>query len=243
MIEVRKELPVISCHQISKSYAGRRVLSDVTLDVPTGLVTGLLGPNGAGKTTILKGLLGLTTMDEGTITAPDQRADGFDRTVGAALDICGFRSEMRLRDIVGSTLIRLGVSNTDPAPLLDRVGLTDHRQRVGSISQGMRQRLRVAMALAGRPQLLILDEPLNGLDPAGIVWLRHLIRGHADRGGAVLFSTHLLNEAEKIVDRVVVLSHGEVLASGSLENHLKGDQTLEDFFFGLTGRSGLQEES
>lgn len=233
MTLTRKDLSVISCHQISRSYRGREVVHEVTFDVPAGQVTGLLGPNGAGKTTVLKGLLGLTTMSAGTIAQAEAPDRGFDRLVGSALDIAGFRAESRIRDVAQSYLTRLGADD-DPVELLERVGLTDVRQRVGTLSQGMRQRLRVAMAVAGRPQVLVLDEPLNGLDPGGILWLRHLLRDHVDAGGAVLFSTHLLNEAERIVDRIVVLDHGRVLASGPVSTVVPAGTGLEECFFALT---------
>lgn len=229
---------MISCHQLRKSYGHRVVVDDVSFDVPSGQITGLLGPNGSGKTTILKAILGLTSVEGSVVVDPRMAAAGSARRpVGASLDITGFRKEMRLRDVVRAAGMR-HAERVDPEALLRRVGLTDPAQRVGTLSLGMTQRLRIAMALVVPPAGLILDEPLNGLDPAGIRWLRQLLRDHVDRGGAVLFSSHLLNEAERIVDKVVIIEHGTVKAEGQLGAFTGDGASLEDAFFATTSAGG-----
>jgi ABC-2 type transport system ATP-binding protein len=225
---------MISCHHLRKTYGRRTVVDDVSFDVPAGQITGLLGPNGSGKTTILKGILGLTRMDGGEIVVDPSTMDvTCGRPVGASLDITGFRREMRLRDVVRGAGMRHG-RDVDADALLRHVGLTDPRQRVGTLSLGMTQRLRIAMALVVPPCVLVLDEPLNGLDPQGIRWFRGLLREHADAGGAVLLSSHLLNEAERIVDKVVVIDGGVVRAEGPLTSYVGPGSTLEDSFFATT---------
>lgn len=225
---------MISCHHLRKSYRKRLVVDDVSFDVPAGQITGLLGPNGSGKTTILKGVLGLTRMDSGDVIIDPSAAEmGCERPVGASLDITGFRGETRIHDVIEVCAIRHG-RPINPDQLLNHVGLTDTRQRVATLSLGMIQRLRIAMALVLPPCVLVLDEPLNGLDPQGVRWFRSLLRGHADRGGAVLLSSHLLNEAERIVDKVVVIEHGVVRAEGPLSSYVGPGSTLEDAFFATT---------
>lgn len=228
---------MISCHGLRKTYGAVRAVDDVSFDVPLGQVTGLLGPNGSGKTTILKGILGLTDVEGRIVVDPSAAGSGARRAVGAALDITGFRKEMRIRDVITATAIRLG-EEVDADAALDRVGLPDPRQRVGTLSLGMVQRLRIAVALVVPPAALILDEPLNGLDPQGIRWVRSLLADHVERGGAVLFSSHLLNEAEKIVDRVVVLQHGALVAEGPLASFARPGTSLEDAFFSTTTHPG-----
>ncbi|MGP7960641.1 ABC transporter ATP-binding protein [Sanguibacter sp. A247] len=219
---------MLSCHELTKTYRGRRVLDAASLEARPGAVTGLLGPNGAGKTTLLKIVLGLTTPDSGQVRRPVEPA-----AVGSALEVAGFRRESRLGAVLAAAATRRGLT-VDVTGLLERVGLPDPRQRVSTLSLGMTQRLRVAMALLGQPELLVLDEPLNGLDPQGIRWLRGVMRAEADRGTAVLVSSHLLNEAEHIVDDIVVLDRGRVAAQGPRNHLLPDGQRLEDFFFRLT---------
>ena len=224
---------MISCHRLRKTYGSTVAVDDVSFDVPAGQVTGLLGPNGSGKTTILKGILGLTDLEGDVVVDPGSAASGAGRSVGASLDVTGFRRELRARDVLAAAAIRHGI-RPDPDPLLRRVGLDEPRQRVGTMSLGMTQRLRIAMALVVPPAALVLDEPLNGLDPQGIRWVRSLLAEHVDRGGSVLFSSHLLNEAERIVDRVVILDRGRVLAEGPLVTFAGDGVSLEDAFFATT---------
>lgn len=229
---------MISCHALSKSYGRKRVVHHATFDVPAGRITGLLGPNGSGKTTILKAILGLTSASGQVVVEPDPEAMTWaSRPVGVAMDITGFRQELRLGDTLRAIGLRHGVQ-VDAKALLERVGLPDPAQRVGTLSLGMTQRLRIAAALAVPPAALILDEPLNGLDPEGIRWMRRLLREHADRGGAVLFSSHLLNEAERIVDDVVLIHRGHVIANRALGEFVPDGSTLEDQFFAETTHEG-----
>ena len=227
----------VSCRDLSKQYPQHAALTNVSFDVVHGRITGLLGPNGSGKTTTLKALLGLTTPTSGHAHLyGKQHSDLVDPwfTVGACMDQAGFRGELTAPQVLRIAAIRIGAPVSRVPEVLETVGLGGVSKRIRSFSYGMTQRLRVAMAILGDPELLILDEPINGLDPQGIRWLRTFLRAHADNGGAVLISSHQLNEAEQLVDDVVVIAQGEVLAAGATGDLLRPEQRLEDFFFELT---------
>jgi ABC-2 type transport system ATP-binding protein len=205
---------------VSKSFGTVDAVSDLTATVLPGRVTGFLGPNGAGKTTTLRMLLGLVTPTSGRATIGGARYAELDRplaTVGAALEAASFHPGRSARDHLH--VLALG-SRIDPARVdvvLAAVGLTDYgRRRVAGYSLGMRQRLGLAAALLGDPGVLVLDEPINGLDPEGIKWIRTFLRTLAEEGRTVLVSSHLLTEVEQTVDEVLVVARGRLVHSGSL---------------------------
>ena len=185
-----------------------------------GRVTGFLGPNGSGKTTTLRMLLGLVSISGGTATFGGRRYVDLDQPihhVGAVLEATSFHPTRRAEDHLKTVAIGAGIPLTRVDETLDLVGLTDvARRRVGKFSLGMRQRLQLATALLGDPEILILDEPSNGLDPQGIQWLRTFIRHQASIGHAVLVSSHLLSEMEETVDDVVIISHGRLVLQTTL---------------------------
>jgi len=214
---------------LSKRF-GRHVqaVEDLSFEVQPGRITGFLGPNGAGKSTTIRILLGLVHADRGTARFDGRRYEQLPHAsgrVGAVLEGASFhpgrsgRNHLRVLAAAGSHPER----RVDE--VLEIVGLTDaaHR-RVKGYSMGMRQRLAIAAALLGEPEVLILDEPTNGLDPPGIRWMRDLIRERADAGSAVLVSSHLLSEVEQAVDDVVVISHGRLRAAGPLESVLGSEE-------------------
>jgi ABC-2 type transport system ATP-binding protein len=205
---------------LTKRFGPVLAVDDLTFSVPAGRVTGFLGPNGAGKTTTLRILLGLVHPNGGSATVNGVRyADLADpaRTVGAVLEGTSFHPGRRARDHleVLATAARIPRSRVDA--MLDRVGLTSaaHR-RVGGFSLGMRQRLGLAAALLGDPEILILDEPTNGLDPDGVRWLRGLMRQLAVEGRTVLVSSHLLSEVSQTADDVVIIAGGALVAHGPI---------------------------
>jgi ABC-2 type transport system ATP-binding protein len=218
----------IEIQGLSKRFGSVRAVSDLDFTVATGRVTGFLGPNGAGKSTTLRALLGLIHPDGGTATfagrAYRQLAHA-SAHVGAVLEHASFhpgrsgRNHLRvLATAGGHPLHRVD-------DVLDQVGLTDRAdQRVKGYSMGMRQRLSIAAALLGDPEVLILDEPTNGLDPPGIRWVRDLLRAQAQRARAVLISSHLLFEVAQSVDDVVVIAEGTLRASGPLDEVLGGGE-------------------
>jgi ABC-2 type transport system ATP-binding protein len=215
-----KEPRMITIENLSKKYGGTTVVHDITFTARAGRVTGFLGPNGAGKSTTMRMLVGLTTPTEGTATINGRRFADLPnpgREVGVMLDASAQHAGRTGREILTIAQQIMGVPARRVAELLELVSLTgaEADRRVGNYSLGMRQRLGIAAALIGDPQVLILDEPANGLDPAGIRWMRDLLRDYADHGGTVLLSSHLLAEIEIIADDIVMIGQGRIVSQGS----------------------------
>jgi ABC-2 type transport system ATP-binding protein len=209
---------MITIHELTKHYGHVAAVNDLSFEVGPGRITGFLGPNGAGKTTTLRILLGLTTPDSGTATIDGVRYRDLRNPahrVGAALDNDYFNPGRSAVEHLRVMATAAGISSRRPAEVLAMVGLSEvARRRVGTFSLGMRQRLTLATTLLGDPGVLILDEPLNGLDPDGIRWMRDLLRQLAADGRTVLVSSHLLAEAAQTVDDVVVITRGKLAAQG-----------------------------
>jgi ABC-2 type transport system ATP-binding protein len=231
-------MPIVQACGLTKQFGSVRAVDDLSFSVERGSVTGFLGPNGAGKTTTLRMLLGLVAPDAGTATISGRAyRDLTDpaHQVGVVLEASGFhpgrtaRSHLRVQALAA----RAAPSRVDE--VLDLVQLTGAAgRRVGGFSLGMRQRLGLATALLADPQILILDEPANGLDPEGVRWLRDLLRGFAAGGGTVLVSSHMLAEAAQTVDSVVIIDHGRLVTQSPLAA-LTAGRDLEDAFLTLTG--------
>jgi ABC-2 type transport system ATP-binding protein len=211
---------------LSKSFGTVRAVDDLSFTVEPGSVTGFLGPNGAGKTTTLRMLLGLVTPTSGTATiggVPYDRIPHPMRTVGAVLEASSFHPGRTARNHLRVYAAASGIPDRRADEVLAQVGLTDAAKRkVRAFSLGMRQRLGLAFALLGNPQVLLLDEPANGLDPEGIRWLRGFQRALADEGRTVLVSSHLLTEVQQSADRVVILSQGRLVREGSMDELERG---------------------
>jgi ABC-2 type transport system ATP-binding protein len=205
---------------LTKRFGSVLAVDDLGFRVPEGAVTGLLGPNGAGKTTTLRMLLGLVSPTAGTATIGGvayARLTDPVRTVGAVLEASSFHPSRTARDhlrvVAGAA--RIPTARVDE--LLEQVGLAgDATRRVGGYSLGMRQRLGLATALLGNPAVLVLDEPTNGLDPAGVRWLRDLIRDLSRDGRTILVSSHLLAEVAQAVDHVVIIDRGRLVTAAPL---------------------------
>jgi ABC-2 type transport system ATP-binding protein len=220
------DVAAIEIQGLSKRFGAVQAVSDMTFAVSGGRVTGFLGPNGAGKSTTLRMLLGLVRPDRGTGTFGGKRYEELEHPsghVGAVLENASFhpgrsgRNHLRVLAAAGRHL------DERVDELLEQVGLTAAAdRRVKGYSMGMKQRLAIAAALLGDPNVLILDEPTNGLDPPGIRWVRDLLRAEAARGRAVLVSSHLLSEVEQSVDEVVVIAKGVMRASGPIDHVLGG---------------------
>src|SRR4051794_21427427 len=229
---------MIAASALTKRRGNQAVVSDVTFRCEPGTITGFLGPNGAGKTTTLRMLVGLTEPDSGQALVLGGRYRDLPnpaRRVGILLDASTQHAGRRGREALAVSALTMGVPLARVDPLLELVGLDGAaaRRRVGKYSLGMRQRLGLAHALLGEPEVLILDEPANGLDPQGIVWMRRLLRSFADRAGTVLLSSHLLREVEKIADELVVIGGGRVVAQGRAEELLVDGVDLEELFLSL----------
>ena len=222
-----RRMAPVEIRGLSKRFGHVLAVDDLTFDIEAGRVTGFLGPNGAGKSTTLRALLGLVRPTAGTATFGGRRYEELERPstkVGAVLEDASFHPGRTGRN----HLRVLAVTGQHPRErvdaVLEAVGLTGAADRhVKGYSMGMRQRLAIASALLGDPEVLILDEPTNGLDPPGIAWMRGMVREQAARGRAVLVSSHLLAEVAQSVDDVVVISKGKMRGHGTLEQVLGGD--------------------
>jgi ABC-2 type transport system ATP-binding protein len=214
----------IEINSVSKRFGSVRAVSDLSFEVEAGRVTGFLGPNGAGKSTTIRILLGLVHQDSGSGTFDGKHYGELEHPsahVGAVLEDASFHPGRSGRNHLRILAAAGGHPASRVDEVLETVGLTQARnRRVKGYSMGMRQRLAIAAALLGDPEVLILDEPANGLDPPGIRWMRDLMRSESARGRAVLVSSHLLSEVSQTVDNIVVISHGELRASGPLQQVL-----------------------
>ena len=222
---------MIESRGLTKRLGGRTVVQDVSFRCEPGTVTGFLGPNGAGKTTTLRMLCGLLDPDAGdtaVLGGPYRALPNPARRVGILLDAAAQHGGRRGREALAVSAQTIGVGEARIDGLLDLVGLerSAARKRVRQYSLGMRQRLGLAHALLGDPQVLILDEPANGLDPTGMRWMRELLRDFADRGGTVLLSSHLLTEVQAVADQLVIIGGGRIVAQGSRDELLAGAGTL-----------------
>ncbi len=210
----------IEVRELSKQFGPVLAVDNLSFEVAPGRVTGFLGPNGSGKTTTLRILLGLVNGTGGSATFGGRRYVDIEKPVhhvGAVLEATSFHPGRRAEDHLKMVAIGAGIPLSRVGETLDLVGLSDvARRRVGKFSMGMRQRLQLATALLGDPEILILDEPSNGLDPQGIQWLRTFIRHQASIGHSVLVSSHLLAEMEETVDDVVIVSHGRLVLQTTL---------------------------
>jgi ABC-2 type transport system ATP-binding protein len=237
-------MAIIEAHGLTKRFGSVRAVDDLGFSVERGSVTGFLGPNGAGKTTSLRLLLGLVAPDAGTATIDGCAYADLPEPlhqVGAVLEASSFYPGRTARNHLRIQALAAAVDPTRIDEVLDLVQLTGAAgQRIGGFSLGMRQRLSLATALLADPEILILDEPANGLDPEGVRWLRRLLRGFAAEGGTVLVSSHMLAEAAQTVDSVVIIDHGRLVRQAPLAS-LTAHGDLEAAFLQLTGRTKAKE--
>jgi ABC-2 type transport system ATP-binding protein len=211
---------MINLEGVTKTYGDYTAVDDVSFVAQAGRVTGFLGPNGAGKSTSMRIMVGLTPPDRGTAKIGGHHYADIPnpgRHVGVLLDASAQHAGRTGREVLALTALTMGLPEGRVDEMLSLVGLTESesKRRVKNYSLGMRQRLGIANALIGDPSVLILDEPANGLDPAGIHWMRSLLRGYAERGGTVLLSSHLLHEVEMIADELVLIGSGRIVAHGT----------------------------
>ena len=221
---------MITVDHVTKTYGTFTAVDDATFTALPGRVTGFLGPNGAGKSTTLRVLVGLTRPDHGTAHVLGRRFKDLPNPgmeVGVLLDASAQHAGRTGREVLTIAQRTMGLPTPRIEEVLDTVALSGDEagRRLRDYSLGMRQRLGLAHALLGDPEVLVLDEPANGLDPAGIRWMRDLLRGYADRGATVLLSSHLLHEIEVVADDLVVIGHGRVVAAGSKTDLLAGAGT------------------
>ena len=229
---------MIVIDKVVKRHGNRTSLKGISFVAEPGKITGFVGPNGAGKSTTLRVLLGLDKATSGTATIDGNHYQDLRfplTTVGAVLDGPGAHPSRTARAHLSWVADSNKISRERVKEVLDKVGLAnDAKRRVKAYSLGMGQRLGIAVALLGQPEYLVLDEPLNGLDPEGIRWIRSLLKEHAAAGGTVLLSSHLMNELTEIADDIVVISEGEITACGELSDFTQKFQNLEEAFFAYT---------
>lgn len=226
---------MITVRHLSKKYGSKTAIADVSFTVPDGTVTGFLGPNGSGKSTTMRCILGLDAPTEGSVefftdtyTGPFADVSDKPKMAGAILDASWFNPARSGRNHLRVLARGAGISDNRVEECLDIVGLQEAAKgKIGTYSLGMKQRIGVAAALLGDPQHLILDEPVNGLDPEGVSWMRNTIRNLASEGRSVLVSSHLLSEMQLTADRLVVIGRGKMIGEYSLEEFLADGTRVE----------------
>ena len=232
------DTPIVAISGLTKRYGETVALDNLSFSLRPGTITGFLGPNGAGKSTTLRLLLGLAEPTGGTAYVFGRRYCDIERPgrlVGAVLESNDFHPGRSGRDHLRVLAVISDVDSRRIEEMLDVVGLSDAAARpVKTYSLGMRQRLGLAGALLGQPELLVLDEPANGLDPAGVRWLRSVLQSFAGSGGTVLVSSHVLAEVAQTVEHVVVIDQGRLVADAPLNEIADHGQTLEDAYLALT---------
>ncbi len=226
---------MIIVENLTKRYGKKTVVNDLSFTVPDGQVTGFLGPNGAGKSTTMRCMLGLDKPSAGKVTFSGRGyagdfagLDSKSSIAGAVLDATWFTPARSGRNHLRVIAKGAGISDKRVDECLDMVGLTSAgKKKVGGYSLGMKQRLGLAAALLGNPQHLILDEPVNGLDPEGVSWMRRTIRHLADDGRGLLVSSHLLSEMQQTADRLVLIGQGKLIGEQTLDEFLAGGAHVE----------------
>ena len=234
--------PVVAASSLTKCYGELVAVDELTFSLRAGTVTGFLGPNGAGKTTTLRLLLGLAEPTAGEALVFGRRYRELDdptRRVGAVLESNDFHPGRTARDHLRMLALAAEIPSSRVEEVLELVELDSAAdRRVKTYSLGMRQRLGLAAALLGDPELLVLDEPANGLDPAGVHWLRGFLRRFAEQGRTVLVASHVLAEVAQTVDVIVIIDRGHLLTIGPLADLTERGRTLEDVYLELTAREG-----
>ncbi|XBB66455.1 ATP-binding cassette domain-containing protein [Nocardioides sp. WV_118_6] len=222
---------MITVDHLTKRYRGATAVDDISFTARPGRVTGFLGPNGAGKSTTMRIMVGLSPATSGHVEVLGGRYADLPnpgREIGVLLDASAQHAGRTGREVLTIAARTMGLPADRVPAMLRRVSLTEREGdgRIRNYSLGMRQRLGIATALLGDPAVLVLDEPANGLDPAGIRWMRDLLRDFADQGGTVLLSSHLLHEIEVIADDLVVIGNGRIVAQGTKQELLSTAGTV-----------------
>jgi ABC-2 type transport system ATP-binding protein len=232
---------MIEVCDLTKRYGDTLAVDALSFGVRPGVVTGFLGPNGSGKSTTMRLILGLDSPDAGQARIGGRRFRELRwplREAGALLEAKAFHPGRSARAHLDALAASNGIGRRRVDEVLDLVGLTDAaRKRAGTFSLGMAQRLGIAAAMLGDPPVLLLDEPVNGLDPAGIHWIRDLLKTLAAHGRAVFVSSHLISEIALMAEHLVVIGQGRLLADTSVAELSAGAASLEDAFLQLTGAS------
>jgi ABC-2 type transport system ATP-binding protein len=234
---------MIEVKNLVKSFGKTKAVAGISFALEKGKVTGFLGPNGAGKTTTMRCMLSFEKQTAGTVLIDERPYAELKHPlskVGAMIDAKAFHKNRTAKNHLLAIAAAAGLPKSRVNDVLETVGLTGAaNKKVGQFSLGMTQRLGIAVALLGEPETLILDEPVNGLDPEGVIWIREFCKSYAKKGGTVFISSHLMGEIENTVDKIIIIGKGKILEKGSLDEVLSrsGEASLEKAFLNLTSSS------
>ncbi|MGP3255982.1 ABC transporter ATP-binding protein [Lactobacillus gasseri] len=231
---------ILTTKELGKNFKNKHVLSQINIHVPEGKIYCIMGPNGAGKSTLLKMISGIEKPTEGDINFKGENWKREDlKTIGSLIEEPGLFDNLTVEDNIKLKLKLHHVENKDQEQILNTLGFGDHNQeKVKGFSTGMRQRLGIALAFMGKPDLVVLDEPTNGLDTFGIHELRELLMLEKKQGKTIIIASHMLSEIQKVADRIAILGNGELL----LEEDYDQKTDLEDLFISTLEKAGIKHD-
>ncbi|UWI44072.1 ABC transporter ATP-binding protein [Lactobacillus paragasseri] len=231
---------ILTTKELGKNFKNKHVLNQINIHVPEGKIYCIMGPNGAGKSTLLKMISGIEKPTEGDINFKGENWKREDlKTIGSLIEEPGLFDNLTVEDNIKLKLKLHHVENKDQEQILNTLGFGDHNQeKVKGFSTGMRQRLGIALAFMGNPDLVVLDEPTNGLDTFGIHELRELLMLEKKQGKTIIIASHMLSEVQKVADRIAILGNGELL----LEEDYDQKTDLEDLFISTLEKAGIKHD-
>lgn len=231
---------ILTTKELGKNFKHKRVLDQINLNVPTGKIYCIMGPNGAGKSTLLKIISGIEKPTEGVVTFKDKNWKREDlKVIGSLIEEPGLFDNLTVEENIKLKLKLHRVENKNQEQILNTLGFGDHNQeKVKGFSTGMKQRLGIALAFMGNPDLVILDEPTNGLDTFGIHELRELLMLEKKQGKTIIIASHMLSEIQKVADRIAILGDGKLL----LEEDYEPETDLEELFISTLEKAGIKHD-
>ncbi len=231
---------ILTTKELGKNFKHKRVLDQINLNVPTGKIYCIMGPNGAGKSTLLKIINGIEKPTEGVVTFKDKNWKREDlKVIGSLIEEPGLFDNLTVKENIKLKLKLHRVENKNQEQILNTLGFGDHNhEKVKGFSTGMRQRLGIALAFMGNPDLVILDEPTNGLDTFGIHELRELLMLEKKQGKTIIIASHMLSEIQKVADRIAILGDGKLL----LEEDYEPEADLEELFISTLEKAGIKHD-
>lgn len=231
---------ILTTKELGKNFKHKRVLDQINLNVPTGKIYCIMGPNGAGKSTLLKIISGIEKPTEGVVTFKDKNWKREDlKVIGSLIEEPGLFDNLTVKENIKLKLKLHRVENKNQEQILNTLGFGDHNhEKVKGFSTGMRQRLGIALAFMGNPDLVILDEPTNGLDTFGIHELRELLMLEKKQGKTIIIASHMLSEIQKVADRIAILGDGKLL----LEEDYEPETYLEELFISTLEKAGIKHD-
>ena len=231
---------ILTTKELGKNFKHKRVLDQINLNVPTGKIYCIMGPNGAGKSTLLKIISGIEKPTEGVVTLKDKNWKREDlKVIGSLIEEPGLFDNLTVEENIKLKLKLHRIENKNQEQILNTLGFGDHNhEKVKGFSTGMRQRLGIALAFMGNPDLVILDEPTNGLDTFGIHELRELLMLEKKQGKTIIIASHMLSEIQKVADRIAILGDGKLL----LEEDYEPETDLEELFISTLEKAGIKHD-